>query len=318
MSANASVNYHIKSSEPQAFRFDVDGIIGNLVSPELIPTEIEVCDLRGNLNAVDFESDGIVFKHHKSEVSDFPDSGDWRETYDIELTATLKEQIGAKNVVIFDHTVRIDDQNAERRPDQLSGGRLILGIASGDRPDEYPALNAPFALRGEQFRESYEYIRQMADKWPRFANEFGTVTGSIDMLPKPIGNRLPLLITGASQQSTSWIAEHGDGWMTYPRSTKYQAAEINKLRARIEEAGGEDKPVMKPFYIDLSENANTPPTPIHLGMRLGTNTLQDYLRSRKEIGVNHIALNLRFNRAPIEETLERLANEILSEFNSEE
>jgi luciferase-type oxidoreductase len=202
--------------------------------------------------------------------------------------------------------------------DQLSGGRLILGIASGDRPDEYPALNAPFALRGEQFRESYDYIRQMAEDWPRFANEFGTLAGGVDMLPKPVGNRLPLLITGASQQSTDWIAEHGDGWMTYPRSAKHQAGEINKLRQKIQHIGSADKPVMEPFYIDLAEDADTPPTPIHLGMRLGTNTLRDYLKSRREIGVNHIAINLRFNRAPIEETLERLASEVLPEFNREE
>ena len=43
--------------------------------------------------------------------------------------------------------------------DVLSGGRLILGVASGDRPDEYPAMNFPYEKRGELFRESFEYIK---------------------------------------------------------------------------------------------------------------------------------------------------------------
>ena len=48
--------------------------------------------------------------------------------------------------------------------DVLSGGRLILGIASGDRPEEYPALNMSFEDRGQRFRDSFEYIKRMWGK----------------------------------------------------------------------------------------------------------------------------------------------------------
>ncbi|WP_293155676.1 hypothetical protein [Okeania sp. SIO2C9] len=36
---------------------------------------------------------------------------------------------------------------------------------------------------------------------------------------------------------------------------------------------------------------------------------------REEIGVNHVALNLRFNKADIDTTLKRLADENLPDFN---
>ncbi|MCH1502300.1 hypothetical protein OAV21_04825 [bacterium] len=43
------------------------------------------------------------------------------------------------------------------------------------------------------------------------------------LLPKPICGKLPLLITGGSQQDPEWIAQNGDGWMLYPENTALQA-----------------------------------------------------------------------------------------------
>ena len=198
--------------------------------------------------------------------------------------------------------------------DTLSNGRLILGIASGDRPDEYPALNIPFDERGERFRESYDYIRQMGVDYPRFANNYGQVSGGIDMLPKPEGSSLPLLVTGSSQQANDWIAANGDGWMTYPRPAGPQSQLISEFRARVSAAGVPDKPVMEPLYVDLATDPDEPPSPIHLGIRTGVNYLRDYLATRERIGVNHVALNLRFNRGDTEATLEQLAEKLLPAF----
>ena len=198
--------------------------------------------------------------------------------------------------------------------DVLSGGRLILGIASGDRPEEFPALSLPYDRRGELFRESYNYIRQMGEQAPRVENAFGHVANGIDMLPKPVSGKLPLLVTGGSQQVPDWIAANADGWMTYPRPALQQSYVINDYRARIMAAGEPEKPVMEPFYLDLAKNPDAQPTPIHLGMHLGANHLRGYLKSREEIGVNHVALNLRFNQADTEETLRKLADDLLPDF----
>lgn len=199
--------------------------------------------------------------------------------------------------------------------DVLSNGRLILGVASGDRPEEYPALNVSYDARGQRFRDSYEYIRNVGAKAPRFENAFGQVAGGMEMLPKPQAGRLPLLITGMSQQSPDWIAKNGDGWMTYPRPALQQSHLIDDFRTRIEQLDESPKPVMEPLYIDLVDDVDASPQHIHLGLRLGINALRDYLKSREAIGVNHVALNLRFNRADTEQTLQKLATEILPIFN---
>ena len=198
--------------------------------------------------------------------------------------------------------------------DVLSGGRLLLGIASGDRPDEYPALNMGFEDRGARFRDSVDYIRAMADPYPQRDTAQGTLSGGIDMLPKPSGGELPLLITGGSQQSPDWVARNGNGWMTYPRNAAAQGRVVADYRRRISEAGLPDKPVMQSLYVDLVAQADAPPRPIHLGFRSGTDYLRRYLSEVRDLGINHVALNLRFNGAEIEPTMQKLADEILPEF----
>ncbi len=71
---------------------------------------------------------------------------------------------------------------------------------------------------------------------------------------------------------------------------------------------------MQSLYVALTEDPETPSQPIHLGFRSGVTHLRVYLKSLEEIGINHVALNLRFNQADIEITLKRLADEILTEF----
>ena len=135
--------------------------------------------------------------------------------------------------------------------DQLSGGRLILGIASGDRPDEYPALNETYANRGERFRDSFEYIRRMADSAPAFENRYGQTNGEMDLLPKPAAGKIPMLITGGSQQEPQWGARNSDGLITYPRNIDDQANAVRSWRDGIPGKTEASKPVMQSLYLSL-------------------------------------------------------------------
>lgn len=113
MATHGTVNYLIHKPERQAFHLDPGGVVGKLISPELAETRVALTDLRGE--TVDFARDSVGFAHHPSDVSTFDEPG-WQATYDAELTAFLTREIGAKEVVIFDHTVREDDPNSDRRP----------------------------------------------------------------------------------------------------------------------------------------------------------------------------------------------------------
>lgn len=251
-----------------------------------------------------------------------PTFGDAGQTFDpfvyLGMLAAKSQTIalGVSSIILpLRHPAHV--AKAAATADLLSEGRLILGVASGDRPDEYPALNVPFESRGKRFRESFDYIRQMGQSWPHFESSLGSPSGQMDMLPKPTAGKLPLLITGGSQQDPDWLAKHGDGWMLYPRPVAAQAKVILDWRMQMQDEGRTNQPVLEPLYIDLTDDPDTPPSRLHLGYRLGTKALLEYLRSRQEIGVNHVALNLRFNQTDIESTMRRLADQVLPEFASQ-
>ena len=203
-----------------------------------------------------------------------PSFGDVGQVYDPfvylgALAASTKTiGLGVASVILpLRHPAHV--AKAAATADVLSGGRLLLGIASGDRPEEYPALNMSYEDRGARFQESVAYMRALQQDFPNFSNSHGVLSGGVDLPPKPAGDRLPLLITGGSRQSPDWVARNGDGWMTYPRDAASQGRAVDDYRRRIVAAGEQNKPVMQSLYVDVMSDPHAPPRPIHLGFQSG-------------------------------------------------
>ena len=115
MTRTATVNYHVHKPHRQAFELNAGGIAGNLVSPKLASTAVALEDARAAANSVTFASDAVEFTTLETQVRGFAGAA-WKSIYDAELTAMLSDRLGAREVVVFDHTVRTDDPSATRKP----------------------------------------------------------------------------------------------------------------------------------------------------------------------------------------------------------
>lgn len=199
--------------------------------------------------------------------------------------------------------------------DLLSDGRLVMGLASGDRPVEFPAFGVDLATRGERFRESFNYLETLlSESFPHISSPLGELAGA-DLVPKPEHGRLPIGVTGGSQQSPDWIAAHADFWVTYPRSPHMQARVLEDWRTAVASAGATfRKPVAQSLYLDLDADPDALPQPIHLGFRLGRKALVELLRMLQQIGVNHVAFVLKFSRRPVADVVDELAREVVPLF----
>jgi len=197
----------------------------------------------------------------------------------------------------------------------LSKERLILGVASGDRPIEYPAFNQQLKYKSELFRDSFFYIKALQKDFPNYTSKFyGNTTGAIDMLPK-YHQKTPMLVTGFSGQSLDWIAEHADGWIYYPRDFKTLQMIMYQWKEALSKIEKDWKPFMQSLYVDITTDPKTAPKPIHLGFKSGTEYLNTHLKLLESYGVNHVILNLKYGSRSAEEMIEEIGQRVIPNFN---
>lgn len=231
------------------------------------------------------------------------------------VAAQTREIALATGSVVLPIRHPIHTAKAAASVDRLSGWRLVLGVASGDRPVEFPAFNVDPERRGETFREHVDALRRMlGESFPALDGRWGSLRGA-DVVPKPCADGIPLLVTGASRQSLEWIARHAEGWVTYPRPLEAQERVIRGWRVVAGlQRPGEFLPFVQSLYIDLAAHPGALPQPIHLGWRVGRDRLVELLAALRTFGANHVVLNLKYGRRPAAEVLDEVAEFVLPEF----
>lgn len=196
--------------------------------------------------------------------------------------------------------------------DQLLGGRFLAGMASGDRPTEYPAFGVDFGTRVERYREAVALIKTLTSvSFPRLKTEhFGHLRGDIDLVPKPAASRIPLIAIGRAGQSLEWLAEHVDAWIWHGDAQRMP--EVVPHWREMTAARG-----FVPFgygaMFDLDSNADAP---LQTGrvLRGGRHALKQFFAQQRDAGINHVALNLKPTRRPALEVIAELQEHVLPEF----
>lgn len=203
--------------------------------------------------------------------------------------------------------------------DQLTGGRLILGLSSGDRPVEYPAFGVDFDNRAERFREAFDLVRTTVEaSFPVMKTRFyGELSGNLDLIPKPVNGRIPMVVVGRARQDIGWLANNADAWIWHLSNYKRLPELVQEWRvARTDDSF---RPYGYGTFFELAEDPDAPlryMTSIH-GMHIGRNQLIELWKGQEEQGVSHVALNLKPNRRPVEDILQELKEYVLPLFPGE-
>ncbi|OIB58353.1 TIGR03571 family LLM class oxidoreductase [Natrialba sp. SSL1] len=241
----------------------------------------------------------------------WPKFGDAGQTFDtwpwLSHVAAHTDEIalGTSSVVLpLRHPIHV--AKAAATVDQLSDGRLVLGVASGDRDPEYEAFGVDREERGALFREAVETVRTLwREDFVERDGQWGHLKGDLDLVPTPTTETIPLLPTGNARQSDAWIADHGDGWLFYhlPEPT------LESYLAQWREAAGE-KPFAIAVRVEFADDPEAEPEPLHLGYRAGMEWFQDYFARLDALGLDHAIVSVENEDA--ERGLERFADGILA------
>lgn len=196
----------------------------------------------------------------------------------------------------------------------LSKGRVLMGVASGDRPSEFPAFGKSLDQKSELFRDSFNYLKTLQNSFPVLnGSNYGQLNGTIDLVPK-YPTKTPLFVTGHSGQNLDWIAEHADGWLYYPRNFDFLKKSMQDWMDSLERTKQPWKPYMQSLYVDLVADRTAHPKGIHLGFKSGVDFLISYLKNLESHGVNHVILNLKYGSRPAEEVVEELGELLVPHF----
>ncbi len=126
-----------------------------------------------------------------------------------------------------------------RTVDQLSGGRLYLGIGSGWFERDYTEY-------GYEFGTAPGRLRALGEALPRLKDRLAKLT------PGPAGD-LPILIGGSGEKVTlRLVAEHGDAWNTFGPPANF-AAKNAVLDEWCEKLGRDPAEIERTVAINASE-----------------------------------------------------------------
>jgi probable F420-dependent oxidoreductase len=122
--------------------------------------------------------------------------------------------------------------------DVLSGGRVLVGVASGWLAEEFAMLGVPFRERGARMDEYLQVLRLLCtEERPTFNGRFVQLDEAA-FFPKPVQKPHPPIWIGGGEAAFPRIVRAGDGWIAAPRATLAELeADIAALRALAERAG---------------------------------------------------------------------------------
>jgi alkanesulfonate monooxygenase SsuD/methylene tetrahydromethanopterin reductase-like flavin-dependent oxidoreductase (luciferase family) len=122
--------------------------------------------------------------------------------------------------------------------DEISGGRLILGLGAGWAEPEYAAFGFPSDHRFRRFAEAFTIIRELVrEGHTDFAGEYYTAR-NCDLLPRgPRPGGMPIMVgTFGGERMLRLIAAHADSWNVWVNATGNRASGVPALREAVDAA----------------------------------------------------------------------------------
>jgi alkanesulfonate monooxygenase SsuD/methylene tetrahydromethanopterin reductase-like flavin-dependent oxidoreductase (luciferase family) len=124
--------------------------------------------------------------------------------------------------------------------DCISGGRLELGLGAGSADlchDEFGVRFPGIGTRIDMLREACEVLRRLwSEERAVYDGRYYQLKEAL-LLPKPLQERLPLVIGAAGPRMLGVAAAHADIWNTFTADLESYRAKVDVLRAHCERLG---------------------------------------------------------------------------------
>ena len=155
----ARLNYIVDTGVPPVRYVDWPEMADKEVPPQYELHEMAIRNGRPIRDTFKLDTHGFAFVDHFTQVKDFTDEAERKRVYDPEAASLIKQYSGASEVLVFDHTIRVGDEQTRN--------------ATGARPpvkgvhNDYTENSAPRRVRDilgdaeaeKRFRKRYAIIQ---------------------------------------------------------------------------------------------------------------------------------------------------------------
>jgi hypothetical protein len=135
----AKFNYVVDTGVPPVRYIDWPEMEHKAVPPQYRQHEMIVRNGRPLRDTFRLDVHGFVFAEHRTQVRDFTDEAERARVYDPEVAALIRKHSGASEVLVFDHTLRVSDEELQK----AANARPTVKSVHND----YTERSAPVRLR---------------------------------------------------------------------------------------------------------------------------------------------------------------------------
>ena len=234
------------------------------------------------------------------------------------LAATTSKVMLGTSVLVLPYHNPVELAKYAATLDQISGGRVILGVGVGAMTEEFDALGISMRDRGSLTNECIDIMKELwSSHLPKYQSKRWDFS-DLYFSPKPVQPSIPVWVGGSSPGAIRRTARRGDGW--HPTGVSAEGYAITKQEI-IEAATAAGRDASKMTWSTRVEvEVHGRPSSERAASR---NTLPGDdpakmvadIKAYQGAGVDHIVLALNSGDVPaLKRLMERIAAEVMPEF----
>jgi probable F420-dependent oxidoreductase len=236
------------------------------------------------------------------------------------LSATTSTVLLGTSVLVLPYHNPVELAKYTATLDQMSGGRVTLGVGVGAMTEEFDALGISMKQRGSLTNECIAIMKELwTNEDPSYHSRRWNFA-ELKFSPKPLQKpHIPIWIGGSSPGAMSRAATIGDGW--HPSGISAETYTIGR-RGIQELARSAGRPLESlTWSVRVEVSIKGPGTSERSADREGSIPGEDLdqmiagIRAYRKAGVEHLVLVLSTGHVPIiQELMEFIAQRVIPEF----
>ena len=235
------------------------------------------------------------------------------------LSATTKRVLLGTSVLVLPYHNPVELAKYTATLDQMSGGRVILGVGVGAMTEEFAALGIPLSDRATLTNEC---IAVMKELWTNPAPTYHSQRWNFDDLrfsPKPVQQpHIPLWIGGSSPGALRRAGRVGDGWHPSGVGPEDYALSRQEVRRRAEQAGRNPEALVWSARVEVEAHGGPSSDRAASRARIpggNTEAMLAAVEAYQNAGVEHLVLALNTGAVDaIRSLMETIATGVLPRF----